>query len=110
MPAGAPDADLLGYGRLCAVPTCGVRDFLPFQCSACAKVTCGDHRAAHDCAGAAAKSTRVLVCPVCAKAIKLAPGQDPNDEAVAAAAFDAHARSQVNEWEGRAALDKSWGT
>ena len=91
---GAADADLLGVGTVCAVGTCGVRDFLPFTCSACGVVTCGEHRSDHGCT--VSTSARVLVCPVCAKAVKLPPGADPADETVAAAAFDAHARSQVS--------------
>jgi hypothetical protein len=102
MVAGAPDADLLGVGRVCAVPTCGVRDFLPFTCAGCGAVTCVEHRTgpAHACAAPQPGSERVLVCPVCASAVRLPAGADPKDEAVAAAAFDEHVRSKVRRGRG----------
>lgn len=99
---GAPDvdADLLGLGRVCAVPVCGVRDFLPFTCAGCGAVTCADHRNSHACSAPAVKSQQVVVCPVCAKAVKLPPGADATDDNVVAVAMDAHARSQVSELAG----------
>ena len=89
-------ADLLSLGTVCASPDCGTRDFLPFRCSFCRKVYCLEHKS-H--AGCGPESTRVLVCPVCAKAVKL-PSSKNNEEITeeaAAAAFDLHARSMVGE-------------
>jgi len=88
-------ADLLSLGSVCASPGCGTRDFLPFRCSFCRKVYCLEHRT-H--AGCAPESTRVLVCPICSKAVKIpsgAGGDEGLTEEAAAAAFDAHARSKV---------------
>lgn len=86
-------ADLLSLGTVCASPGCGTRDFLPFRCSFCHRVYCLEHRS-H--AGCGPESTRVLVCPVCAKAVKLPSGKSEEmTEEAAAAAFDTHARSKV---------------
>ncbi len=80
------DADLLSLGSHCQHPECSLLDFLPFTCDACGHVYCLDHRSyqSHNCSKAAGKDSTTLVCPLCAKAVKLIPGQDPN------AAFEAH--------------------
>lgn len=80
------EADLLSLGSHCQHPDCSLLDFLPFTCDACGDVYCLDHRSykAHSCSKAAGKESTALVCPLCAKAVKLVPGQDPN------AAFEAH--------------------
>jgi len=86
----ASDADLMGIGQHCSAPGCGQVDFLPFVCDCCARTFCLDHRtyAAHMCASAGARTTEVIVCPMCAKGVRLQPGQDPNR------AFEEHQRSQ----------------
>ena len=80
------DADMLSLGTHCEHPDCSLLDFLPFTCDACGHVYCLDHRSykAHSCSKAAGKESTTLVCPMCAKAVKLVPGQDPN------VAFEAH--------------------
>ena len=84
------EADLLSLGKHCEAAHCHQLDFLPFTCDACGQVYCLDHRSymAHNCSEAAGRETATLVCPLCAKAVKLVSGQDPN------AAFEAHT-SQV---------------
>lgn len=80
------EADLLSLGSHCEHPDCSLLDFLPFNCDACGHVYCLDHRTyeAHSCSKAAGKESTTLVCPLCAKAVRLIPGEDPN------AAFEAH--------------------
>ena len=80
------EADLLSLGSHCEHPDCSLLDFLPFHCDACGHVYCLDHRTyeAHSWSMGAGKESTTLVCPVCAKAVKLVPGQDAN------AAFEAH--------------------
>lgn len=84
------DADLMGLGAHCARPDCMQIDFLPFTCDACSQTFCLDHRTytAHSCAHAEGRQTEVIVCPVCARAIKLTAGSDPN------IAFDRHQREE----------------
>lgn len=41
----------LEIGRLCEYVTCGVRDYLPFQCDLCKKYFCLEHFKNHDCLG-----------------------------------------------------------
>eukprot|EP00798_Chlamydomonas_sp_ICE-L_P002322 gene2322-8613_t len=83
---GGGPADLMGIGEHCGVPECSQLDFLPFTCDCCSRTFCLDHRSysTHACPSAGSKQTEVIVCPVCAKAIRLGPGQEPN------AAFEAH--------------------
>ena len=56
------------------------------------QIFCLEHRTyhAHSCPHAAARQTQTIVCPLCAKAIKLAPGDDAN------AAFAKHS-SEVHD-------------
>ena len=98
-----PPPDLLSLGARCAAPGCPTRDFLPFRCAGCAGVHCAEHRGDHGCPAPQPGSERVLVCPVCARGVRVPPGSE-RDEAAVAAAFDAHARSPVSghvEWGGR---------
>ncbi|KAI8474242.1 MAG: hypothetical protein J3K34DRAFT_408603 [Monoraphidium minutum] len=79
--------DLMGLGEHCSRPDCLQLDFLPFRCDACKKTYCLDHRsyAAHSCAAApASRQLLVIVCPLCAEAVRLRQGEDPN------AAFERH--------------------
>ncbi|KAF8065438.1 SAP16 [Scenedesmus sp. PABB004] len=76
-------------GARARVPDCAQLDFLPFTCDACGATTCLQHRtyASHACAAAAGRSLEVLVCPLCAKGVRVGPGADPH------AAWEAHAGS-----------------
>ena len=78
---GSPDMpDMLSIGRQCAVKSCRQLDFMPFTCDACHEVYCLEHRQyqSHACAKAGQKETTAIVCPLCARAIKLSPKEDPN--------------------------------
>ena len=87
------DADLLSIGRHCKA--CGSLDFLPSRCDACKQLFCLDHRSykAHACTEAANRENSIIKCPLCAKAVKVLPGENPN------AVFETHT-SQVQENEG----------
>eukprot|EP00850_Spirogloea_muscicola_P010267 SM000060S19599 [mRNA] locus=s60:79154:81243:- [translate_table: standard] len=69
-----------GLGRHCAAAACRLVDFLPFTCNRCREVYCLEHRsyAAHECPQAAAGDAAVLLCPLCARAVRLVPSEDPN--------------------------------
>ena len=90
MTSGAED--LMSIGDHCSHPECGQRDFLPFQCDCCKAVFCLEHRAyaSHACAVAQGKDTQVIICPICAKAIKLQADQNVHE------AFDAHGRTSCD--------------
>jgi len=62
----------------CAAEGCGRLDFLPFACDACGKLLCLSHRLyeAHECVRSGASET--VVCPLCAQAVRLVRGEDPN--------------------------------
>eukprot|EP00210_Caulerpa_lentillifera_P006873 g6570.t1 len=83
------NSDLMSIGRHCAVPSCGQVDFLPFRCDCCHKTFCLEHRTyeSHNCQKCGTKQTETIVCPLCARGIRLTPGQDPN------VAFEAHQRT-----------------
>lgn len=83
------DVDLLGLGEHCSLSSCNVRDFLPFKCLGCGGCYCLEHRANHSCPSAAQDTGagQVIVCPICAKGVRLAPGKDANE------AFEEHSRS-----------------
>lgn len=83
-----PPPDLMAIGQHCYAADCHQLDFLPFQCSHCKGTFCMEHRtcAAHACAKAAATEVSAVICPICAKAIKLVGGEDAD------AAFDKHSR------------------
>ena len=86
------EADLLSLGKHCEAEECNQLDFLPFQCDACGQTYCLDHRSyqAHKCEKEAGRESTTLVCPLCAKAVKMTRGEDPN------AALEAHT-SQVQQ-------------
>eukprot|EP00928_Gymnodinium_smaydae_P023120 TRINITY_DN19203_c0_g1_i1.p1 TRINITY_DN19203_c0_g1~~TRINITY_DN19203_c0_g1_i1.p1 ORF type:complete len:265 (-),score=49.37 TRINITY_DN19203_c0_g1_i1:111-905(-) len=73
-------AVLSDQGARCAVLECSRVDFLPFTCDRCNKVHCLDHfrYADHACPHAAGLDNRVLVCPLCAKGVRLVAEEDPN--------------------------------
>lgn len=89
--ANSETVDLMSIGAHCSVESCRQKDFLPFTCAACRGTFCLEHRthSAHQCPAGPSVATegQAIVCPVCAHAIKLRPGQDGNE------AFEAHARS-----------------
>lgn len=74
------DADLMGVGSHCTHPECNQLDFLPFKCSGCSQVFCGEHRScsSHNCSSPNVEDSSVIICPLCAKAIRLPPNEDPN--------------------------------
>lgn len=67
-------------GKHCAVEDCNLIDFLPFNCDRCNKVYCLEHRSygKHLCPKASQQDITVLVCPLCAKGVRLVPEEDPN--------------------------------
>lgn len=86
--ANSATDDLMSLGQHCDFPACRQIDFLPFKCDCCGRTYCLEHRtySAHQCALAVGKECTTIVCPMCARAVKLSVGQDPN------MAFDAHVR------------------
>lgn len=74
-------ADLLALGSHCSVPECQQIDFLPFTCDCCGEVFCLRHRTyqSHSCPKANSRNTSTIVCPICAKAVKLTDTDDPNE-------------------------------
>lgn len=87
--ANSTEADLMSIGQHCSVSTCQQIDFLPFTCDCCSRIYCLDHRtyAAHACPQAGSRTTEVIVCPICARGIRLQANQDPN------IAFEQHTAS-----------------
>ncbi|PNH09481.1 Zinc finger AN1 and C2H2 domain-containing stress-associated protein 16 [Tetrabaena socialis] len=83
---------VLGVGEHCSRLDCRQVDFLPFKCDCCSRIYCLEHRSysAHACPLAGSKDTTVIVCPICAKSVRLAPSQDAN------AVFDAHTRTDCD--------------
>ena len=81
-------ADLLSLGQQCSLPDCQQNDFLPFRCDACEKVFCLEHRTckAHTCPNGD-RDASVIICPLCAKGIRMLPQEDPDS------AFDRHTAS-----------------
>ncbi|KAG1347619.1 zinc finger AN1 and C2H2 domain-containing stress-associated protein 16 [Cocos nucifera] len=67
-------------GKHCNVEDCRQIDFLPFTCDRCNKVFCLEHRSytKHLCPNANQQDVTVLVCPLCAKGVRLVPNEDPN--------------------------------
>lgn len=70
--ANSESADLMAIGAHCAHPGCHQLDFLPFKCGGCGKTYCLDHRVC----GCTAASNQVVVCPLCARAVIISPGED----------------------------------
>mmetsp|Transcript_66974 Transcript_66974/g.131871 ORF Transcript_66974/g.131871 Transcript_66974/m.131871 type:complete len:246 (+) Transcript_66974:120-857(+) len=71
--------EVLGAAH-CSVADCHQLDFLPFKCDACAGVFCKDHfaHARHRCPKASSSNVQVLVCPLCAAAVRMSISEDPN--------------------------------
>lgn len=67
-------------GKHCSVDDCRQIDFLPFTCDCCKQVFCLDHRSygRHQCPKANKKDVTVVICPLCAKGVRLIPEEDPN--------------------------------
>ncbi|GKV32587.1 hypothetical protein SLEP1_g41181 [Rubroshorea leprosula] len=67
-------------GKHCSVDDCKQIDFLPFTCDRCRQVYCLEHRSyiKHHCPKADKKDVTVVVCPLCAKGVRLNPDEDPN--------------------------------
>ncbi|XP_004513765.1 zinc finger AN1 and C2H2 domain-containing stress-associated protein 11-like [Cicer arietinum] len=67
-------------GKHCAVSDCKLIDFLPFTCDRCNQVYCLEHRSfiKHQCTKADKQDVTVVICPLCAKGVRLIPDQDPN--------------------------------
>lgn len=78
--ANLVDKDLMSIGLHCSEPSCGQVDFLPFTCDCCQRTFCLEHRtySAHNCPKAGSKEQDVIICPICARAVKLVKGEDPN--------------------------------
>lgn len=62
----------MSIGAHCAHPGCHQLDFLPFKCGSCGKTYCLEHRVC----GCTAASNQVVVCPLCARAVIISPGED----------------------------------
>ncbi|XP_072986828.1 zinc finger AN1 and C2H2 domain-containing stress-associated protein 16-like [Typha latifolia] len=75
---GTPEFPNLG--KHCSVDDCKQIDFLPFTCDRCKQVFCLQHRSytEHLCPNANQNDVTVLVCPLCAKGVRLIPNEDPN--------------------------------
>ncbi|BAT96368.1 hypothetical protein LR48_Vigan02g035900 [Vigna angularis] len=67
-------------GKHCSVSDCKQIDFLPFTCDRCHQVYCLEHRGyiKHQCPKADKQDVTVVVCPLCAKGVRLVPDQDAN--------------------------------
>ncbi|KAJ7972221.1 Zinc finger AN1 and C2H2 domain-containing stress-associated protein [Quillaja saponaria] len=67
-------------GKHCTVEDCKQIDFLPFTCDRCNQVFCLEHRSyiKHHCSKADRKDVTVVICPLCAKGVRLNPDEDPN--------------------------------
>ncbi|GMH32805.1 hypothetical protein BSKO_00639 [Bryopsis sp. KO-2023] len=87
--ANSSSADLMDIGQHCSAAGCGQIDFLPFKCDCCSRTFCLEHRTyeSHKCPNAGSRQTEAFVCPLCAKAVKMRPGQDANQ------AFAQHQRT-----------------
>ncbi|KAI3471597.1 hypothetical protein Pfo_028247 [Paulownia fortunei] len=67
-------------GKHCSVDDCRQIDFLPFTCDCCQQVFCLEHRSysRHQCPKANKNDVTVVICPLCAKGVRLIPEEDPN--------------------------------
>ncbi|KAJ0043904.1 hypothetical protein Pint_17906 [Pistacia integerrima] len=67
-------------GKHCSLPDCKQIDFLPFTCDCCNKVFCLEHRSynQHQCPKAENRDVTVVICPLCAKGVRLKSDQDPH--------------------------------
>lgn len=84
--ASSMPPDLMSIGAHCARPGCQQLDFLPFKCGSCGKTYCLDHRVC----GCTATSNQVVVCPLCARAVIISPGEDVE------LVFDRHTRTECD--------------
>ncbi|GAB4843852.1 member of the AAA ATPase of proteins [Ancistrocladus abbreviatus] len=75
---GTPEFPNLG--KHCSVNDCKQIDFLPFTCDSCRQVFCLEHRSytQHGCPRANKQDVTVVICPLCAKGVRLIPDEDPN--------------------------------
>uniref|UniRef100_A0A7N0VDF8 Zinc finger AN1 and C2H2 domain-containing stress-associated protein 16 n=1 Tax=Kalanchoe fedtschenkoi TaxID=63787 RepID=A0A7N0VDF8_KALFE len=67
-------------GKHCSLLDCKQIDFLPFTCDRCHEVFCLQHRSynLHKCPNAGKNDVNVVICPLCAKGVRLSPDEDPN--------------------------------
>ncbi|XP_074320483.1 zinc finger AN1 and C2H2 domain-containing stress-associated protein 13 [Silene latifolia] len=67
-------------GKHCSLEDCRQIDFLPFTCDRCRLVFCLEHRSyrQHQCPQADDQGVTVVICPLCAKGVRLIPDEDPN--------------------------------
>uniref|UniRef100_A0A2P2QNJ0 Zinc finger AN1 and C2H2 domain-containing stress-associated protein 11 n=1 Tax=Rhizophora mucronata TaxID=61149 RepID=A0A2P2QNJ0_RHIMU len=67
-------------GKHCTVDDCKQIDFLPFTCDCCHQVFCLEHRSyvKHKCPKADRNDVTVVICPLCAKGVRLNHDEDPN--------------------------------
>ncbi|KAL0478475.1 hypothetical protein AKO1_008223 [Acrasis kona] len=67
-------------GAHCALPECREKDFLPFECDACHKKFCLEHRTreSHRCEHEHIRDRVVPVCPLCNQPIPIREFEDPN--------------------------------
>lgn len=67
-------------GKHCSVDDCKQIDFLPFTCDRCDQVYCLQHRSykQHRCPHGDNQGVTVVICPLCAKGVRLKPDEDPN--------------------------------
>ncbi|KAL4607984.1 hypothetical protein ACB092_09G215300 [Castanea dentata] len=67
-------------GKHCSFDDCKLIDFLPFTCDRCRQVFCLEHRSyiKHSCPNADRQDVTVVICPLCAKGVRLIPDEDPN--------------------------------
>lgn len=67
-------------GKHCSVDDCKLIDFLPFTCDSCHRVFCLEHRSygKHHCPNTDRKNVTVVICPLCAKGVRLIPDEDAN--------------------------------
>ncbi|XP_022966414.1 zinc finger AN1 and C2H2 domain-containing stress-associated protein 11-like [Cucurbita maxima] len=75
---GTPEFPNLG--KHCSFEDCKLIDFLPFTCDCCHQVFCLEHRSynRHSCPKTDRRDVTVVICPLCAKGVRLIPDQDPN--------------------------------
>lgn len=75
---GTPEFPNLG--KHCSIGECKQIDFLPFTCDRCRQVFCLEHRSygQHSCPHANRQDVTVVICPLCAKGVRLIPDEDPN--------------------------------
>ncbi|XP_047179533.1 zinc finger AN1 and C2H2 domain-containing stress-associated protein 16-like [Vigna umbellata] len=75
---GTPEFPNLG--NHCSVSDCRQLDFLPFTCDRCDQIYCLEHRGyiEHKCTKPNKEDVKVVICPLCAKGVRLIPDQDPN--------------------------------